>query len=155
MMIRIITCFLFIGMCVSCKIKETPTFLKLDDLNVIKVDASQIVFSGKAWFKNPNHIGGKITIEGLNVILNEAKLANVVSEEFDVPMLDEFAVPFNVSVPISDLYGREKDKLIEGIFNSLFKKTVKLHFKGIMTYSLLDFTSNYSIDEEKELEIKI
>ncbi|SEB43626.1 hypothetical protein SAMN04489761_0703 [Tenacibaculum sp. MAR_2009_124] len=155
MRIRKITCFLFIVILVGCKINETPTFLKLDDLNVVSVDANQIILAGNALFDNPNHIGGKMTIEGLNVILNKAKLANVESEEFDIPMLDEFAIPFNISIPVLDLYVNDKNNLVKGIIDSLLKKTVKLHFKGVITYRLLDFTSNYTVDEEKEIEIKI
>ncbi len=148
-----ITCFLFFLIFTSCKINEAPTFIKIENLSLIRSTSKHIILGGEALFNNPNLVGGKLVIKGIDVSLNQVKLGKVESEDFKVPIMDKFTVPFRVTVPLSDIHKVEKGKLMEGIINSFLKKTINLRFKGDIIYKLLDFSTNYHVDEEKEVKI--
>lgn len=137
---------------VSCSVKKKPTFLKLGDVKLLSIANDTIKLEAKAYFKNENDIGGKISTEGVNVFIDEKPVANVKSEEFKVPANQEFSVPLHITVP--------KDKVFEkgmlgGLLNTLLKnKSIKVGFKGDIKYKVFGFSNNYPLDKTKELKIK-
>lgn len=140
---------------VSCSVKKKPVFLKVDDVNVLSFKADTVKLEAKAYFKNENDIGGKISTDEVKVFVDDIEIAQVSSEEFKVPANKEFNVPLLVSVPTKNVFNNEKGGILEGLLKSVLNNNVKVRFKGNIKYKVLGFSSVYPIDKTKEIKIKL
>lgn len=140
---------------VSCSVKKKPVFLKVDDVNVLSFKADTVKLEAKAYFKNENDIGGKISTDEVKVFVDGIEIAQVSSEEFKVPANKEFNVPLLVSVPTKNVFNNEKGGILEGLLKSVLNNNVKVRFKGNIKYKVLGFSSVYPIDKTKEIKIKL
>ncbi|MCA0133063.1 LEA type 2 family protein [Winogradskyella sp. D23] len=144
----VISCILFFG----CKIKEKPEFLGLNKIKVVNVDSQNITLSADALFKNPNDVGGILKTKGLKVFVNEKKVANIVSEEFDVPSKNEFTIPLVVSIATDSLVDKNN---LGSLLGSLISQRLKVRYQGEINYKVLGFSSAYNIDEERIIKVKL
>lgn len=143
---------LFTLLLISCSVKKKPTFIKLSEVKLVSMANDTIRLQAKAYFKNENDIGGKISTEGVNVFIDEKPIANVKSEEFKVPANKEFTVPLQIAVPQKKVF--EKG-LLGGLLNTLLKdKSIKVKFQGDIKYKVFGFTKKYPLNKTKELKIK-
>ena len=137
----------------ACSVKEKPTFIKVDDIQVLSFANDTIKFTANAYFKNENSVGGKIATDELNVFVNDVDVAKVSSDEFKVPAKKEFAVPLLVKVPSKKVF---KNGFLGGLLNSVLgNKSVKVRFVGDIKYKVLGFSSIYTVDKTKDLKIKL
>ena len=73
----------------SCTVQKKPVFIKVANVKVVSVTLDTIRLKAKAFFENPNDVGGKISTDEIKVIINDTELAQVSSEEFKVPAIVE------------------------------------------------------------------
>lgn len=137
---------------VSCSVKKKPIFLKVDDVKVLSAKLDTVKLQAKAYFKNENDIGGKISTDEIKVFVNGAEVAQVSSEEFKVPANKEFQIPLLVAIPSKNILDKSKGGLLEGLINSVLKRSVEVQFKGNIKYKVLGFSSTYPIDKTKNVK---
>lgn len=145
--------FFVLAFILSCSIKEKPVFIKVDDLKISSITADTIRLKAKAFFKNPNDIGGKLATDEIKVLIDGVEVAQVSSEEFKVPAREEFFIPLKVVVPAKKVFKNNKNGILGGLLNSLLNKSIKVHFKGDLKYKVLGFSHVYIIDKVEEIKL--
>ena len=55
----ILTCFFLM----NCTVRKKPTFIKIDDIKFISLKLDTVRLQAKAYFKNENDIGGKLSTD--------------------------------------------------------------------------------------------
>ena len=140
---------------VSCSIKKKPVFLKVDDVKLLSFKTDTIRLEAKAYFKNENDIGGKISTEEIKVYVDGIEMAQVSSEQFKVPANKEFSVPLKVVIPAKKVFSNNKGGILGGLLSSVLNNNLKVQFKGDIKYKVLGFSSTYPIDKTKEIKIKL
>lgn len=138
----------------SCSVKEYPVFIKVDNVKLIAVASDTIRLQVNAYFQNPNDVGGKISTDEIKVIINGAEVAQVSSDEFKVPARNEFSIPLKVVIPSKRIFENNKNGILGGLINSIFKKSIKVTFKGDLKYKVFGFSNTYPVDITKDLKIK-
>jgi len=138
----------------SCSVKEYPVFIKVDNVKLIAVAPDTIRLQVNAYFQNPNDVGGKISTDEIKVIINGAEVARVSSDEFKVPARNEFSIPLKVVIPSKRIFENNKNGILGGLINSIFKKSIKVTFKGDLKYKVFGFSNTYPVDITKDLKIK-
>jgi hypothetical protein len=139
----------------SCSVKESPVFLKIDNVKIISFAADTIRLKADAFFENPNDVGGKISTDEIKIIVNGAPIAQVSSEEFKVPARDNFTVPLIAVIPTKKLFDNGKNGILGGLLNSFLKKSIKVQIKGDLKYNVFGFSNIYHIDKTEDIKIKI
>ena len=138
----------------SCSVKEYPVFIKVDNVKLIAVASDTIRLQANAYFQNPNDVGGKISTDEIKVIINGAEVAQVSSDEFKVPARNEFSIPLKIVIPSKRIFENNKNGILGGLINSIFKKSIKVTFKGDLKYKVFGFSNTYPVDITKDLKIK-
>ena len=138
----------------SCSVKEYPVFIKVDNVKLISATSDTIRLQANAYFKNPNDVGGKISTDEIKVIINGAEVAQVSSDEFKVPARNEFSIPLKIVIPSKRIFENNKNGILGGLINSIFKKSIKVTFKGNLKYKVFGFSNTYPVDMTKDLKIK-
>jgi len=138
----------------SCSVKESPVFIKVDSVRLISVASDTIRLQANAYFKNPNDVGGEISTDEIKVIINGAEVAQVSSDAFKVPARNEFTIPLKVVIPSKRIFENSENGILGGLINSIFKKSIKVTFKGDIKYKVFGFSSTYPVDITQALKIK-
>ena len=137
----------------SCTVQKKPVFIKVANVKVVSVTLDTIRLKAKAFFENPNDVGGKISTDEIKVIINDTELAQVSSEEFKVPARKEFEVPLNVVIPAKRVFENNRNGILGGLINSVISRSVKVQFKGDLKYKILGFSSVYAVDNTETIKI--
>ena len=138
---------------INCSITEKPIFIKVDHIKIIKANARKVILKADAFFKNPNHIGGELTTDSIQVWINGEKIAKVSSEPFKIPAREEFTVPMLVEIPTKRIFENNKDGILSGLINAVLNKRVKVQFKGNLYYKVLGYSNAYTIDKTQEIKL--
>lgn len=138
----------------ACSVKKKPIFLKVDDVNILSYKIDTIRLEAKAYFKNENDVGGKISTDEIKVIVNGAEVAQVSSKEFKVPANKEFSIPLKVVIPTKKVFENNEGGILGGILNSVLNNSFKVQFKGDIKYKVWGYSSVYAIDKTEEIKIK-
>ena len=136
----------------GCAVNKKPVFIKVDNLEVVSIGSDTIRLKAVAFFKNPNDVGGSISSEGIRIVLNGAEIANVSSEEFEIPARETFEIPLNIVIPANKVIENNKSSGIGGLMNSILNRSIKVQFKGDLTYKVLGFSNVYPIDKTEEIK---
>ncbi len=136
----------------SCKVKEKPEFLRLENIKVLESTAEYVTLTADAFFLNPNDIGGELKSDGIKVFINDNEMATVSSESFKVPAKKEFSIPLKANIPADSIFS---GKNISGLIGSLFSQKLKVQYKGDIKYKALGFTYTYEIDKTEDVKIKL
>ena len=67
---------------------------------------------------------------------------------------ETFTIPLEVTLSTEDIIKKEKGGLIGGVLNSILSKTIKVQYKGNITYKALGFSYDYPIDIVQDVKIK-
>lgn len=145
-LLTITCCFL------SCKFKEKPEFLRVENIAVAESNSEFIVVTADAFFNNPNSVGGKLETEGIIITVNGIEAATVSSKEFDVPAKKDFSIPLSANIPTSKILNLNN---LGGLLSSVLNKTVKVQYQGEIKYKVFGFSHKYNIDEIEDVKIKI
>lgn len=139
----------------SCSLKKAPVFLKIDDIKIVTVASDTIRLGAKAYFNNPNNVGGKIFTDDIKVIINGEEVAQVSSDIFKIPGNSDFAIPLKVAIPTKRIFDTNKNGILGGLLNSILNKSVNVQFKGTLNYSFLGFKKVFVIDKTEDINIKL
>ena len=154
-MMRKICFLLFLSfITVSCTFTKKPEFKNISNVRVHSAKLSKVIISADAKFENFNDIGGNLEIKDLEVFANNIKVSSINSKKFKVPVNDEFSIPINVSFSPKQIFDDQKKGLLGNILNSIANKEVQLDYKGVITYSLGDFSFDYHVDYSDKVVLK-
>ena len=136
----------------SCSFNKKPIFIKVDNVKVSSFRGDTIRLKAEAFFENPNDVGGTISTDEIKVIVNGAEVAQVSSDEFEVPARKEFTIPLTVLVPTKKVFENNKNGVLGGLLNSFLNKSIKVQFKGDLKYKVFGYSSVYPVDEIQEIK---
>lgn len=137
---------------ISCKVKEKPEFLRVENIKVLESTTNSVTLTADAFFLNPNDIGGELKSNGIKVFVNDNEMATVSSESFKVPAKKEFSIPLKAVIPADSIFS---NKNIAGLLGSLFSQKLKVQYKGNIKYKALGFTYTYEVDKTEDVKIKL
>ena len=86
------------------------------------------------------------------MIVNGAEIANVSSEEFEIPARETFEIPMNVVIPSKKVFENNKNGVLGGLINSILNRSVEVQFKGDLRYKVLGFSNVYPVDKTEEIK---
>ncbi|NQX84459.1 MAG: LEA type 2 family protein [Flavobacteriaceae bacterium] len=136
----------------SCKVKEKPLFVKIENIKVKTSTPTYLVLNADAFFLNPNDLGGTLKSDGIKISVNNNEIATVSSNPFKVPAKEEFSIPLEAKIPLKQIIS---DKNISGLIGSLFSQKINVKYKGNITYKALGFSYEYPIDIVQDVKIKL
>jgi len=136
----------------SCSIREKPVFIKVDNVKVTSFKGDTIRLKAAAFFENPNDVGGVISTDEIKVIVNGAEVAQVSSDEFEVPARKDFSIPLLVVIPAKKVFENNKNGILGGLLNSFLNKSLTVQFKGDLKYTVFGYSSVYLIDQIQEIK---
>ncbi len=137
----------------SCAVNKKPIFIKVDDVKIVSASSDTIRLKAAAFFENPNGVGGTISTDEIQIIINGASIATVSVDEFKVPSRAVFSVPLTAVIPTKKVFQNNKNGILGGLINSLLKKSIKLRFKGNLKYKVFGFSNTYPIDKVQEIKL--
>tara|TARA_R110002124_G_scaffold29705_1_gene103176 strand:+ start:47 stop:511 length:465 start_codon:yes stop_codon:yes gene_type:complete len=149
--------FYFIGLFLliySCTIHKEPIFVKIDNIEVMSYAADTIKLKAMAFFENPNDVGGNISTNNLKILINDSEVAQLFSDDFNVPAKKEFSIPLLAKIPTKNLLNSDKNGLLGGLINSLLSKKVTVRIQGDLVYSFLGFQKDFLVDKTQDINIK-
>ena len=144
---KVIALLVIISVCVQCKYKEKPEFIKVEKIKVENYKKGDVTISADVFFKNPNDYGGKLITENIDVYLNDIQIGKVNTEEFNVPAKDTFAIPLTATFDLMKQVRNNSEALGGNILNLILKKEFKLSFKGPIQFSKGPFNYTYDLDQ--------
>ncbi|RAJ17106.1 LEA type 2 family protein [Olleya aquimaris] len=136
----------------SCKVKETPEFIKVENIKISETSPRFITITADAFFLNPNDIGGQLETDGIKVLVNDNELTLVTAKSFKVPANKEFSIPLQASIPTDSLLS---NKNLSSLLGSFINKKMKVQYVGDIKYKVLGFSRKYHIDLTEDVEIKL
>ena len=136
----------------SCKVKEKPEFLRVDNIKVLESTSEYLTLTADAYFMNPNDIGGELKSDGIKVFVNDNEMATVSTESFKVPAKKEFSIPLKANIPADSIFS---GKNIGGLIGSLFSQNLKVQYKGDIKYKVLGFSYTYEVDKTEDVKVKL
>ena len=137
----------------SCAVNKKPVFIKVDDVKIVSATSDTIRLKAAAFFENPNGVGGTISSDEIQIIVNGASIATVFVDEFKVPSRAVFSVPLIAVVPTKKVFQNNKNGILGGLINSFLNKSIKLRFKGNLKYKVFGFSNTYPIDKIQEIKL--
>ncbi len=138
----------------GCQLTEKPEFVRIENIDVVRADLDSVKLKANAIFLNHNHLGGSLTTDKIEVLVDEKHIATVSSEEFKVPAKDEFSVPLTVNFSAMQLLEKENSGILGSILKQVLNRKVVVTFRGNLEYKVVGFSSTYPIDHTEEIEIK-
>jgi hypothetical protein len=138
----------------SCSIQKEPIFIKVDNVEVLSFALDTIKLKADAFFENPNDVGGNISTDELKIFVNGEEVAQVFSEEFNVPVRKEFSIPLSAHISTKNILSSNKNGVLGGLLNSLFTKKVTVRIKGNLQYVVFGFKRTFLVDKTEEIKIK-
>jgi hypothetical protein len=137
----------------SCAVNKKPIFIKVDDVKIVSATSDTIRLKAAAFFENPNGVGGTISSDEIQIIVNGASIATVFVDEFKVPSRAVFSVPLIAVIPTKKVFQNNKNGILGGLINSFLNKSIKLRFKGNLKYKVFGFSNTYPIDKIQEIKL--
>ncbi len=144
---KLVTLLAIAILCIQCKYKEKPEFIKAEKIKVENYKSGDVTISADVYFKNRNDFGGKLVTENIDVYLNDVKIGKVNTKEFIVPAKDTFAIPLTATFDLMKQIKNNSKVLGGNILNLLLKKEFQLTLKGDIKFSKGPFNYTYNLDQ--------
>ncbi|MEW7279269.1 hypothetical protein ABW636_11805 [Aquimarina sp. 2201CG1-2-11] len=138
----------------SCSLSKKPHFKYVDKIEVKNMNLDQITLSANAVFDNPNHLQGKLSIEDINLFVDNIDVGTISSTEFNVPSKDEFTIPLQGTFSLSKIYKKNKNNLLSSVLKVIQTDSINIQYKGTIRYHLGSFSYPYTINKEQKISIK-
>ncbi len=137
----------------SCSVTKKPEFKRVDAINVTQMSLQNVTLEADAVFENPNHIGGRLSIDDIHVFVNEIDMGTVSSETFEVPAKSEFNIPIRGTFALSKLLKDNKKGFLGNLLNTIQTESLDVKYVGKITYHLGSFSYSYPIDKTEKIDL--
>jgi hypothetical protein len=138
----------------ACSVHEQPVFLRIENIELVEATSKFITVKADAYFKNPNDLGGSLKSDEISVLVNDIKVAQVSSEDFNIPARKAFSAPLKVIISTDSLLKTSSNNILGSLLNSVLNKSIKVQYKGDIIYKTFGFSYTYPIDETENVKIK-
>lgn len=139
----------------SCTLREKPTFVSIEKINLDKVSSEEITFKASAIFKNPNSIGGEISSETIKIFVDSISVGQLYPSNFNVPAKNEFSIPLEGRLSTKKIMGRNNNDLLSNLINIVTSQKVAITFKGDLIFKKGLFKHTYHLNETNDIRIKL
>lgn len=139
----------------SCTLREKPTFVSIEKINLDKVSSEEITFKASAIFKNPNSIGGEISSETIKIFVDSIPVGQLYPSSFNVPAKNEFSIPLEGRLSTKKIMGRNNNDLLSNLINIVTSQKVAITFKGDLIFKKGLFKHTYHLNETNDIRIKL
>lgn len=138
----------------SCSITKKPEFKQVNAITIEKLSLQNVTLNAEAVFENPNHIGGKLSLDDIHIIVNDIDMGTVSSATFDVPSKSEFTIPITGTFLLSKLYKDNQKGLLENILNTVKAERIDVKYQGEITYHMGKLSYPYKINKSSTISLK-
>ncbi len=138
----------------ACSFSKKPTFKYVDNLFVKNVSMREITLNADAIFDNPNHLGGKLSVEDIHVFVDNIDVGTISAQEFNVPAKSEFSIPLQGTFSLSKIYEENKNSLLGSVLKVIQTDSLQIQYKGVIRYHLGNFSYPYQIDKQQKVSLK-
>lgn len=143
----------FIFALFSCTVDEAPEYKKIQNIKIENISKQDVLVSAEAFYYNPNHIGGSVKKVDIDLFIDDAKIAEVLSAPFEINSQDDFKVPLKANIPYKKLFGSSGKQILGNLLNAVVNKKTKINYKGKITIDFGKFEYDYELDEVMELDL--
>lgn len=146
--------FLAIFLTSGCKSPESPTFQKLDNVNLSSINSTKTELTANAVFHNPNNINGILTHTNIKVIVNEVEVSEI-DQDFDIniPKSSNFSIPINISFNPKEIF-RENEGFLKNLLRTWVNDEMKIQYLGTVTIKVLGISFKIPIDHTEDVGIR-
>ncbi len=138
----------------ACTFSEKPKFKYIDNLEVKNIGLRKVTLKADAIFNNPNHLKGTLSIDSIHVFVDNVKVGTILSQEFDVPAQNEFAIPLEGSFSLSKIYEENKSSLLGSVLKAIQTDSLDVKYQGVIRYHLGSFSYPYKVDKQQKVSVK-
>ena len=139
----------------GCKLRQKPTFVSIEKINLDKVSTDEITFEAAAIFKNPNIIGGEISSETIEIFVDSILVGQIYPSNFNVPAKNEFSIPLQGRLSTKKIMERNNDDLLSNLINIVTNQKIAITFKGNLIFKKGLFKHTYHVNETNNIRIKL
>ena len=140
----------------SCTFDKHPEFIEVKEIKIKDFKFDKIRVEAKGVFKNPNHVGGLVSLENLELYIEGLKLGKINSKKFDVPVNSDFTVPIIAEFDLQKVF---REMSIDGGIKKLFQlakqKDMLVRVQGNIYYHLGEYKYDYPIDHTERVPLVI
>ena len=113
----------------SCTVTEEPTFVKVKDIYLKKLNNNEYALNGQLVYHNPNDVGGTLTNINLKLNLDEYFLGDF-NKDLNIPIVSnsDFEVPLSHNIDFSKL--KLDQELFTLLLSAAMSKEVDFSYKG-------------------------
>ncbi len=138
----------------GCTFSEKPTFKYVDNLEVKNIGLRNVTLKADAIFNNPNHLKGKLSIDSIDVFVDNIEVGTISSQEFDVPSKSEFSIPLEGTFSLSKIYEDNKSNLLGSVLKVLQTDSLDIKYQGTIRYHLGNFSYPYKVEKQQKVSVK-
>ncbi|SEM11833.1 hypothetical protein SAMN04487910_4160 [Aquimarina amphilecti] len=138
----------------GCSVSKKPEFKYVTNIDVKNVSMRNITIQADAVFNNPNNLNGKLSVDDINVFVDNIDVGTISSKEFDVPSRKEFTIPLEGTFSLSKIYKENKNNLLNSVLKMVQTDSLLIRYEGNIRYHYGNFSYPYKIDKEQEVSLK-
>lgn len=139
----------------SCTLREKPTFVSIEKIDLDKVSSKEITFKAAAIFKNPNSIGGEISSETIEIYVDSIQVGQIYPASFSVPAKNEFSIPLEGRLSTEKILERNNNDLLSNLLSIVTSQKVAITFKGNLVFKKGFLKHTYHVNETNDIRIKL
>ncbi len=130
----------------NCSGPKSPSFKKLENVEVTPNDQEHISLKADAIYHNPNPVGGMLTYSDITISIDGVEVSHIKQEHaIAVPQSQDFAVPILIDINGKKVLEENKGFLKNTIKQFLTKK-LELTYKGTVTIQVMNIEFDVPID---------
>jgi LEA14-like dessication related protein len=132
---------------------KSPSFITLDNVQIVSANARKVVLQGDAIFNNPNAIAGKLTKTDIHIKINDVDITDIEqTTSIDVPKNSNFTVPVNFSFNPKKLT-QDNDGFLQNAIKSFLSNELTIEYAGYVTIEVLGIGFDVPIDYTEKVSL--
>ena len=152
-MTKILLLLTIITLFSGCSFSKKPQLKYIDNLEVKNVSLRDITLHADAVFDNLNYLGGTLSIEDVQVFVDNIAVGTISAREFEVPAKDEFSIPLQGTFSLSKIYEQHKQSLLGSVLKVIQTDSLQIEYKGVLRYHLGNFSYPYEIEKTQKIAV--
>jgi len=116
----------------ACTIDKPIEFRKIDDVKVLGINNNKVNIEAKAYFHNPNSLGGRLKNVDIDILFKDKKVANINEQQsLKIPGNSDFTVPLIIAIGMEEV----QKNMLSNLISILGGRSMTLQFKGFIKVS--------------------
>lgn len=129
--------------------EEQPVFKKVANIKVSKVNGTEALLNGDAYFYNPNNVKCTLRKVNIDVSLDDKKIGSInQSVKTKIDALSDFKVPVDATFNLAEV------GVLKSILNVLGGKKIMARYKGNIKITYKGLPIKIPIDYEEEVRLR-